>query len=217
MGLERRAVTITRRCYPSRWQFVQPVWSPASLWLIANELWVIHATESGTLPGTSCIYNTHWDEYWFAFTATFEHAVSLGSSTCASLYTDRGTDVRGFVSFFFLISRDFIWEELITEDRRLSEVSSLEIWMVKSFYPLQGKTCWPWVATAIPQSGAKLANEEKKADGIHFKHMLHGKRNYKLNGPLKRHPQDFGTLSFLLYAVFFTVKAAIWHRNQLFF
>lgn len=45
VGLERRAVTITPRCHPSRWQFVQPVWS---LWLTANELWVIHATEAKT-------------------------------------------------------------------------------------------------------------------------------------------------------------------------
>lgn len=29
MGLERQAVTITRRCHPSHRQFVQPVWSPA--------------------------------------------------------------------------------------------------------------------------------------------------------------------------------------------
>lgn len=98
MGLEKRAVTITRRCHPSRQQFVQPVWSPkpscdslqmsyelSMPWSLAHSL---HLSRMLRLsPDLFCFFFLQQNRTY-----------SMNVGTCATLSTGRGADLRGFVA-----------------------------------------------------------------------------------------------------------------------
>lgn len=60
------------------------------VWLFANELGVIHATESGTLPGTSCAYNACLVWVFISVFGKTEHSVWMWAPPRVPHYTQAG-------------------------------------------------------------------------------------------------------------------------------